>query len=302
MLSTETAPAWLWVVFTLVGAVGQTLRNATQRSLIDRIGTAGATHVRFIFGLPFGILALACVILAAGSAPIPNALSLAWTTVGAMSQIAATALMLMAMRERSFVVTTAYLKTEPVQVAVFALVFLGEHVTTMLALAIVTATTGVLVMSWPSRAGSEIYSWRPAALGIAAGAFFALSSVGFRGGITALGSAEFVPAATVTLALSLSIQTVLICGWYLARNPAMLRTILESWRVSLPAGLIGAFASEMWFLAFALQNPARVRTLSLVEIVIAGFISRRMFAQSPGLRDIVGMALVCVGIVLLFSG
>ena len=37
---------------------------------------------------------------------------------GAVSQIAATALMLAAMRQRAFVVVTAWTKTEPVQVAV----------------------------------------------------------------------------------------------------------------------------------------------------------------------------------------
>jgi drug/metabolite transporter (DMT)-like permease len=58
----------------------------------------------------------------------------------------------------------------------------------------------------------------------------------------------------------------------------------------------------MWFLAFAIQNPARVRTLALVEILIAGLVSRRLFAQSPTLRDIIGMALVVIGIVLLFNG
>ena len=62
-----------------------------------------------------------------GHVPTANLASLAWTGVGALSQIAATALMLAAMRERSFVVTTAYTKTEPVQVAVFSVVFLGEH-------------------------------------------------------------------------------------------------------------------------------------------------------------------------------
>ena len=42
---------------------------------------------------------------------------------GALSQIAATALMLMAMGERPFVVTIAYIKTEPIQVAIFGLFF-----------------------------------------------------------------------------------------------------------------------------------------------------------------------------------
>ena len=82
----------------------------------------------------------------------------------------------------------------------------------------------------------------------------------------------------------------------------MLADVLAAWRPSLPAGFLGAFASEMWFLAFALQTPARVRTLGLVEILIAGLVSRRLFQQAPTLRDIVGMVLVVVGIALLFNG
>ena len=296
-----TAPAWLWVVFTLLAATAQTFRNATQRSLTERLGTAGATHIRFLFGLPFGLLALALVSLVTRELLTPNAASLVWTVIGAISQIAATALMLAAMRERSFVVTIAYTKTEPVQIALFAVVFLGEHITLTLAIAIVIATVGVLALSWPSRAGGEIFSWRPALLGIASGGLFALAAVGFRGGITALSTVDFIPAATLTLAISLTVQTVLLSAWLLVRDPAALRAVLKAWRPSLPAGFLGAFASEMWFLAFAIQSPARVRTLGLVEIVIAGLVSRRLFAQAPGVRDVVGMILVIVGIALLFN-
>jgi drug/metabolite transporter (DMT)-like permease len=81
-----------------------------------------------------------------------------------------------------------------------------------------------------------------------------------------------------------------------------MRAIFSAWRVSVPAGALGAFATQMWFLAFAIQNPAKVRTLALVEIVIAGLISRRLFAQTPTVRDVIGMALIVGGIVLLFNG
>ena len=40
------------------------------------------------------------------------------------------------------------------------------------------------------------FSWRLALLGIASGGLFAFAAVGFRGGIAALGTAEFVLAAT----------------------------------------------------------------------------------------------------------
>jgi drug/metabolite transporter (DMT)-like permease len=302
MLSATIAPWWLWVVFTLAASTAQVFRNAAQRSLIDTLGTVGATHTRFIFGLPFGILFLVLVGLANGGLPQINPASVLWTGFGAVSQIAATALMLDAMRERSFVVTTAYTKTEPVQVAIFGTLILGEHISLSLAIAIIIATVGVIILSWPSRAGSEVFSWRPALLGIGAGALFALAAVGFRGGLTALDTAEFIPAATVTVVVSLTIQTILLSAWLWWRKPETMRAIFSAWRVSVPAGALGAFATQMWFLAFAIQNPAKVRTLALVEIVIAGLISRRLFAQTPTIRDVIGMALIVGGIVLLFNG
>ena len=222
--------------------------------------------------------------------------------LGAISQIGATALMLAAMRERSFVVTTAYTKTEPVQVAVFAVVFLGEAIGPAVAAAIVIATAGVLVLSWPSRAGGEVFSWRPAALGIVSGALFAIAAVAFRGAIVALGDVDFIPAATLVLAMTLAVQTVALSTWLALRDPGTLGAIVAAWRPSLAAGFLGAFASEMWFLAIAIREPASVRTLGLVEILIAGMISRRLFAQTPTLRDVFGMVLVIGGVVLLVAG
>ncbi len=75
---------------------------------------------------------------------------LAWVALGAATQIAAMALMLAAMRLlRSFVVATAYVKTEAIQVALFALIFLSETLSPIAVLAILTATAGVWLMSWP---------------------------------------------------------------------------------------------------------------------------------------------------------
>ena len=57
------SPAALWVVFTLIAAAAQTVRNAMQRELTATLGTVGATHVRFLFGFPFALLFLAGLML-----------------------------------------------------------------------------------------------------------------------------------------------------------------------------------------------------------------------------------------------
>ena len=48
----------LWAVFTVIAAAAQTVRTATQRELTQKLGTVGATHVRFLFGLPFALVFL----------------------------------------------------------------------------------------------------------------------------------------------------------------------------------------------------------------------------------------------------
>jgi drug/metabolite transporter (DMT)-like permease len=96
------------------------------------------------------LLFLALAIGATGvPAPWPNATALAAIVIGALAQIAATGLMLAAMREKSFVVSTALIKTEPVHAALFGLVVLGDALTLGLATAIALALTGVYLMSWP---------------------------------------------------------------------------------------------------------------------------------------------------------
>ena len=49
----DSIPLWLWIVFTLLAAGSQAARNAMQRNLTGTLGTTGATHVRFLYGLPF---------------------------------------------------------------------------------------------------------------------------------------------------------------------------------------------------------------------------------------------------------
>jgi drug/metabolite transporter (DMT)-like permease len=294
---------WLWAVFTVIASGGQVLRNAMQRELTTTLGTVGATHVRFLFGLPFALLFLALV-LGATRLPVPelNGAMIAWTASAALAQIAATALLLAAMQARSFVVTTAYSKTEPVLVAIFGLAFLGDRVTPGQTLAIVIATAGVLIISLPKTGvAAEAFSWRPAALGIGSGALFAIAAIGYRGGILALAAPNFVVGATTTLVVGLLIQTVVLTTYLALADRAVLMAILNAWRPSLFAGFMGAFASQMWYLAFALETAAKVRTLALIEIVFAQVLSRNLFKQSLASRDAAGIGLIIVGVVILLN-
>jgi drug/metabolite transporter (DMT)-like permease len=293
--------SWLWAVFTLIAAAAQTVRNAAQRELTGKLGTVGATHVRFLFGCPFALVFLLALLAAGGALPRPTLSFWPWLFDGALAQIAATALMLAAMAERSFVVTIAYIKTEPVQVAIFGLIFLGDAVTPLMAAAIVIATMGVIVMSLKGGAtgGAAGSGWRPTALGLSAGACFALSAVGYRGAILNLNDPSYAMAATFTMAIGLVVQSALLTIYLALRDRAVLAAIMVAWRPSVFAGFMGAFASQFWFLAFALATAASVRTLALVEVLFAQAISHFVFRQPVAPREVVGIVVIVIGVVLL---
>jgi len=284
--------AWAWVAFTVIAAAGQTARNAMQRELTARLGAVGATHVRFLFGAPFALGLLAVVLSAAGAVPPrPAAQFWPWIVAGALTQVVATALMLLAMTKRSFVVAIAYVKTEPIQVAVFGLVFLGDALTLGSAAAIAVATAGVVLMSQQT-GGKSQRQLRPVLLGLGAASLFALSAVGYRGAILSLNASNFIVAATFTLALGLILQATLLSLYLAIRDRAVLMAIMRAWRPSLFAGAMGTLASENWFLAFALATAASVRTLGLIEIVFAQAVSRLVFKQRTSLREAVGICLI----------
>ena len=81
-------------------------------------------------------------------------------------------------------------------------------------------------------------------------------------------------------------------------RPALINS-LKAWRQSLFAGFMGAFASQFWFIGFSLTSAANVRTLALVEVVMAQGVSRGLFKQKTTLRELSGMALVVGGVAAL---
>lgn len=289
-----------WIPFTVIAALGQVARNAMQRSLTKPLGTWGATNIRFLFGFPFSLVFLGLVLVATGDhLGMPPTGFWPWLLLGALSQIVGTGLMLLAMNDRSFVVTTAYLKTEAIQTAIFGFVFLDDRLTWLKVLAIVVATVGVVITALRPGGEKSFAELKPTILGLVAAAAFALSAVGFRGAIITVPGVSFVTAASFTLVLGLLAQTAILTIYLLWRAPKVLQAILGLWKPSLFAGFMGAFSSQFWFLAFALTAAANVRTLALIEVLFAQGVACYSFKQPIAPRELAGIALIIIGVAVL---
>jgi drug/metabolite transporter (DMT)-like permease len=289
---------WLWIPVTVWAAFAQTVRNAAQRSLTKELGTLGATLVRFFYGLPFAAAWLA-IVLAWTASPLPamGGAFFGWVLLGAVSQIAATAFLLATMQERNFALGVAYSKTELLQVAIFGLAFLGDPLSPATIAAVLFGMAGVLLLSPGGWSGG--WTSRSALLGLASGAGFALSAVGYRGAALALEGAPFLVAAAATLMVAQTVQTLLLGGWMAARELESVVRVLRAWRASLLAGFMGAAASAGWFTAFALEPVAHVRTLGLVELIFSYLVSLRIFREKLSRRELGGIALLAIGVILV---
>ena len=302
------AMQYLWVPVVLFAAAAQTVRNTAQRSLTAQVGTLPATLVRFLYGLPFALVYLIALYAWRGGPPSLPQFSwayLGWIVLGASFQVAATATLLLAMKERNFAVAVTLSKTEVLQIAAFAALFLHELPTAAALGAMLLATLGVLLLSLPPRGQMlSLSAWtsKSSLYGLACGACFALATIGYRGAAVELAhlgepSPWFSGAWGVLIAQSL--QTLGLGGYIARTNPAGLAATFRAWRVSLLAGSMGAAASLAWFTAYAMQGAAAVRTLGMVEVLFSYVVSRRVFSESLSPAEKLGMGLVLLGLVLI---
>lgn len=291
-----------WVVATCAAALVQTGRFALQKRLKGTGLTAGgATFARFVFAAPIAVL-LAAVLLVGGEAmgPLPGRFWAA-VVVGGMGQILATMATVALFSLRNFATGIAFTKTETVLVALFSAVALGEAVSGAGFAAILVGLVGVLFLSLPAGGGWSVTSagLRGPALGLLAGALFGISAIGYRAATQALPAGDTLTRAAVTLAAVTCFQTLAMLPWLRWRHPGEIRRVFARWRVTALVGVTGMLGSLGWFVAFTLQNAAYVRAVGQVELVFSALVSWLVFRERASGREIAGIGLLGVSLVLL---
>ena len=302
----------LWIPVTVAAALLQTWRTALQQKLRDQLSVNAAGFVRYLYALPTGVLLVAGFHAAAGAAlPTANARFLLLCALGGLLQIGGTNLLIMAFGYRSFVVGSAYAKTEAAQGAILAFVLLHEALTPLAIMGIATGVGGVLVLSLAGRGLHAIGLLRatlqPAALcGLGTGAAFALTGICIKEANRALGTGggvEAIVRQAVFALLVTNILQTLMQGSYLAlREPDQLRAAFRTWRSSAWVGTLSACGSACWFTGFSLAPVALVRSLGQVEMVFTLLFARFYLKEALRRADVMGLVLVVAGVMMILWG
>lgn len=295
----------LWIPVTIAAAFFQNLRSALQKHLTGSLSGQGAAYSRFLFALPWAWLYLLLVCSLTGEElPATPAVFWLWCLAGSISQILATVCLLHSFSFRSFAVGTTLSKLELVIVAGLGAMILGDQLSLLGWLAIALSVSGLLLLSKDTQNISTRSLWqglvhRSTLLGLGAALFLGGSVVFFRGASLSLGLDSAVLSAAVALASALTLQTLLMGGYLLMREPGQLRRVVQSWRWSSLVGITGMLASVGWFTAFTLQNASYVRALGQIELVFTFVATTRVFRERVTPSEAFGCLLIVLAILIL---
>ncbi len=294
----------LWIAVSLAAASFQTVRFMLQKVLASvTLSAGGATFARFAYSAPFILSGLAAYLVISGR-DMPHVPAMFWpyAASGALAQILATVCVVALFKQRNFAVGITFKKTEVIQTAIVGLVILGDQISLGGWIAILIGLAAVLVLS--KTPGSEGPWWRhlsnrASRLGLGSGVLFAFSAVGYRGATLQLDTVEPIFRAGVTLALVVSMQTVMMLVWLSWRERGEIARVWAARRVAVWVGLTSLGGSFCWFWAFSLQNAAYVKALGQAELFLSLIASVLFFREKISAREILGMALLGLSVLAL---
>jgi drug/metabolite transporter (DMT)-like permease len=291
--------ALLWAGATVAASAFQVGRNALQRGMMSRTGPWGATLTRFLFGLPFSLAFTAVAVWLSRDLHPQFGWGFWWPALaGAMTQVLATAALLMAMHYSGFAIGTALQQSALPLAAIIGLLVFRDNLSLLEWGGVALTTMGLAVLVWPAPGTAGRQPFAGAALGMISGLCFGFSLNAFRHAGLHLEPRHPFFAATAAVAIVQAVQAAGLTLYLLVRDRAALVAVIRGWRESLGAGFCGAVASSAWFLALNLAPAVAVRSLGLVEMPMAAFAGHRLFRERLSLRQIAGIVTVVIGVVL----
>jgi drug/metabolite transporter (DMT)-like permease len=298
----------LWIPITIFAALCQNIRTTMQQKIRGVLSVDGANFVRYLYGAPLALGALAFLVYGTGRhVPHITLAFLGLVTIAGVAQIVATSLMIHAFSLRNYAVGTVYSKTETVWVALFATYISHEPLHLLAWMGIMVCLGGVVILSVRGsfanvRSVLADLMHKGALYGMLSGAIFAIAAGTIREASKLIPEGDFWVRGITVLACMNTIQVVLM-GLYLSRRDRpQLGKVWVNWRSSIWVGIFSVLGSAGWALAMTLENAALVRAVGQIELVFTFIASHLVLKERPSAGEWFGSVLVIGGVVLILIG
>ncbi|MFW1742570.1 DMT family transporter [Acinetobacter johnsonii] len=288
-----------WILFTLMAAFMQAWRNAFQKQLSTTVDVYGVTLARFIFALPLALLYISCLY---HFQPVTDSVHFnlrfaIYVLIAALSQIAATALMVQLFKQKNYAIGVGLAKSEAVLAAIIAVVFLSDHLSLLGWFGVAVGGLAVFLMS-KGRDFSD-FSVQTLCIGIGSGLCFAITSLLVREASLELTNLPFIHRAAWVLLMVIGTQCFLLLMYLGIFRRATLWAMWQRIRLTFRVSLCSFLASLGWFSAMSMQSVPIVKTLGQVEIIFSMLISAYFFKEKLARAEHLGIVLVVIAAFLV---
>jgi len=288
-----------WILFTLMAAFMQAWRNAFQKQLSTTVDVYGVTLARFIFALPLALLYISCLY---HFQPVTDSVHFnlrfaIYVLIAALSQIAATALMVQLFKQKNYAIGVGLAKSEAVLAAIIAVLFLSDHLSLLGWFGVAVGGFAVFLMS-KGRDFSD-FSVQTLCIGIGSGLCFAITSLLVREASLELDNLPFIHRAAWVLLMVIGTQCFLLLMYLGIFRRATLWAMWQRIGLTFRVSLCSFLASLGWFSAMSMQSVPIVKTLGQVEIIFSMLISAYFFKEKLARAEHLGIVLVVVAAFLV---
>ena len=288
-----------WILFTLMAAFMQAWRNAFQKQLSTTVDVYGVTLARFIFALPLALIYISCLY---HFQPVTESVHFnlrfaIYVLIAALSQIAATALMVQLFKQKNYAIGVGLAKSEAVLAAIIAVVFLSDHLSLLGWFGVAVGGFAVFLMS-KGRDFSD-FSVQTLCIGIGSGLCFAITSLLVREASLELDNLPFIHRAAWVLLMVIGTQCFLLLMYLGIFRRATLWAMWQRIGLTFRVSLCSFLASLGWFSAMSMQSVPVVKTLGQVEIIFSMLISAYFFKEKLARAEHLGIVLVVIAAFLV---
>ena len=282
-----------------MAAFMQAWRNAFQKQLSTTVDVYGVTLARFIFALPLALIYISCLY---HFQPLTESVHFnlrfaIYVLIAALSQIAATALMVQLFKQKNYAIGVGLAKSEAVLAAIIAVVFLSDHLSLLGWFGVAVGGFAVFLMS-KGRDFSD-FSVQTLCIGIGSGLCFAITSLLVREASLELDNLPFIHRAAWVLLMVIGTQCFLLLMYLGIFRRATLWAMWQRIGLTFRVSLCSFLASLGWFSAMSMQSVPIVKTLGQVEIIFSMLISAYFFKEKLARAEHLGILLVVIAAFLV---
>ena len=282
-----------------MAAFMQAWRNAFQKQLSTTVDVYGVTLARFIFALPLALLYISCLY---HFQPVTDSVHFnlrfaIYVLIAALSQIAATALMVQLFKQKNYAIGVGLAKSEAVLAAIIAVVFLSDHLSLLGWFGVAVGGFAVFLMS-KGRDFSD-FSVQTLCIGIGSGLCFAITSLLVREASLELDNLPFIHRAAWVLLMVIATQCCLLLMYLGIFRRATLWAMWQRIGLTFRVSLCSFLASLGWFSAMSMQSVPIVHTLGQLEIIFSMLISAYFFKEKLARAEHLGIVLVVIAAFLV---